>query len=296
MDCINAFGDPPTRSNLGRHLEHARSAPCALERFDSLGKRHVVEKKIKQNLRQGNCSARWVAINSQNRGSSQNGSVALGIILFWLPIFALFGLILWLRAHATQHLLQQRALDRCLYPVIAQRCDTLSHLSETNARLRQMVLVIAAIEAVKTATSAIPFVGGGMVAAGESTAAVLRVMVTALAHTQNSLITKEKIATAAGTLKCGLPMPQSSELKFSRPQTPSSIIAKATPPLSWREGAAGSELSLRKWSNFQLQTYAHCFTDVSTEDGNLDGEHYQTSFRHAPAKRLSRPSLPSQQF
>lgn len=178
--------------------------------------------------------------------------------------------------------------------MIERRCQALTKLSESNERLRQLVYLIAVIEGAKDLASIIPFAGIGVAISGETALEVLRLAAQTIARIQDTVIIFEK-ASSLSVLKCGLPTRSLAPLEFTRPQTTASLIARATPPLSWRDGSSSSELALRKWGAFHVQSFAHCTVvgavEKNRDDGALDGEKYATSFKHAPVKRRSKQSL-----
>ena len=288
LDRINAHGQPPAFTGDRRKLGLARRTPGSFTGTNNQSSRKLCQKMGNYDVRKRPSACRRGARFDENHPQPERGSITLSLILVWLPILAIFGVILCLRVTALRHMLDQRALDRCLHPVIHRRCLILSNLSESNERLRQLIYTIAAIEAAKQAASFIPVAGPITASSAEALQAFLRAAVRSIVGIQNGLITTEKANTAAA-LKCGPSMNPTSGLDFKRPETLASTLAKTSPALEWQEGSSTSELHVRSWKNLRLESYAHCFPEKRDRDGELNGESYQTSFRHAPAKLRSKP-------
>lgn len=300
MDSFNSNGRPiACPYQRGQPFDVCR-APRSIKSTNGIASSHKSSQGTKRRLWHSSGGRRGLVPAKHYRATKKAGSVVLGLILFWLPILAIFPVILWVRVTTLHHLTQQRQIDRCLYPVIERRCQFLAKLSASNATLRRLVQMIATIEIAKQATSAIPIVGAGMAAAGESTAAALRTMVRSIAKLQDLSIKIESVQ-AYTSLTCGTPLRPINSLNFDRPQTLASTIAKSIPPLNWAEGSSSTEMHLMNSKLLltemkQLETFAHCFTERKDQDGRLDGEQYRVSFRHAPAKRHSKPLSFSQPY
>lgn len=292
LGLINDDGKAPLGSYCRRELELASRPTSFVRRSDNRTARSARQQKQRQTERSRDRLIQWGVRWRINRSTNrQKGSILVSLVLVWLPIIAVFTVILWIRAQSLHQLLRQRSLDRCLYPIIERRCLFLTRLSETNERLRQLVRTLAAIEIAKQVGSKIPVAGIGFATSGEAAATVLRQIANGIVKIQDGLITADRL-NMPFILKCGFPVETTTAPEFDRPQTTETMLAKVTPPLNWSEGSASTEIHLHRAN---VESYAHCFTKTDTDDGALDGEAYQTSFQHAPAKRPSKSSfsLPS---
>ena len=197
-------------------------------------------------------------------------------------------MILCLRVNSHRYLLEQRALDRCVYRELEWRCSSLTRLSKLNATLSKLTTALAAIELAKTAGSVIPVVDIAVAGIGQASAEILRVMIQGLVKGQDALIAVDQ-ARALTTIRCGLPRGPLSAPEFSRPQTWETFWTQTPPPLAWEKGPIETQLDFQSWS-LRVRSFGHCRPEQPPES-LLSGESYAVSMRLARSR--SKPSSSS---
>lgn len=205
----------------------------------------------------------------------KRGSVTLYLMFCFLPIVAIFCVILWVRASSLYHLKAQRQLDRCVYWRLKDRCENLNELSALNSRLRSLIRVIVSLESAgKLASIVFPGLGGAV----EVTASELRTVARALTAKQDWIMMQESIQSKM-TMLCGFS--QNSEVTFSRPENAQATFAGTPAPLSWVTGTG--EIEVHSWNigSLKKESYGYC-----KGSRDLDGEKYRVSFQHAPEVKL----------
>jgi hypothetical protein len=240
------------------------------------------------------CSRRKELRRGQGRvahrnSKTQTGSFIIHFALFWAPILALFGVILWVRAISIRYIQDQRSLDRCIHSVLKTRCVALNTLSATNLKLIELLHAAAAAEASRRVVSLIPAVGTAANAAITASIEASRAAAQMIARSQDAVIAFEELSSLT-IWHCGPVFQGASPLVFTRPATAESLTVKMVAPLKWDEGPVASELQVKSW-NLKVQSFGHCFT---SETKTLEGEHYEVSFQHA--KENVAKSLSSQWF
>ncbi|MBI3542676.1 MAG: hypothetical protein HY075_05310 [Deltaproteobacteria bacterium] len=214
----------------------------------------------------------------------------LGTLVVWLPIVAVFAVILWLRAAGLDWIRRQRTMDRCVFEVVRSRCEFLSNLSQDNHRLRQLQTAIAAARKVEIASAPIPGVDVAVIGVMETWGRVamrgMRFGANALIKEQNAAILIQKTKDAR-ILGCGIPTTGwTLDLGLERVATLDSVLSGLEPPLSWSEGVATSELVT--WdSSFRTRSFGHCRPAPGSTSFSLDGESYVTSARPPPPRRAT---------
>ena len=277
---IDAYGPPAARPYGERILE----CNGGKARFVPGGYRATGGNAAKNSSERERCASRgafrWFKGRSPHSGAgNQSGSIGLQLFVVWLPIIAVFGVILWIRAASLHQLHEQRTLDRCVFGVLKPRCQLLNQLSETNQRLRQLIHILAAAEAAKTATSGIPIAGQIIAVVGESGIAAGRAIAKGIARYQDALLEIQGVAVLA-IWRCGLARNLNPKLEISRPQTLEAQYAGTPAPLEWEEGPAAGELDVTSW-NLVTHSFGHCRPEPPEESKLLDGEVYQAVFIHA---------------
>ncbi|MBI3555515.1 MAG: hypothetical protein HY074_04550 [Deltaproteobacteria bacterium] len=209
----------------------------------------------------------------------QSGSIGLELVVVWLPIIAIFGVILWLRAASLHQLYQQRSLDRCVFSVLKPRCQMLNQLSESNQRLRQLIHILAAVKIAKESGSKIPIAGIAIAIAGESGLAAGRAIANGIVRFQDALLEIQSVAVLT-IWRCGIASNLNPKLEISRPQSLEAQIAGTPGPMEWEAGPGPGELDVRSW-NLVIRSFGYCRPPATQESTLLDGESYQAVFRHA---------------
>jgi cell division protein FtsB len=280
-------GETPFGKNSRAELERAGRAPCPLQsRRDSARRPDPrIGHRLKGARGSGECKTRTRRQRmAAERASREKGSIVLQLVLIWLPVLAIFGVILWLRVASIHHTQRQRSLDRCVVNVLRSRCETLNQLSKTNLALRQLVHVLAVAELAKTATAVIPVVGQLAAVLGEMPLVAVRAIAQGIARLQDGLITFQKIRDVS-LWRCGLVLKGSGPLTLERPPSWEAQLAMAPAPLEWSAGNAESELDVRAWQ-LAPRSFGYCHTRTEASSF-LNGEAYDISLRRPQWKSSS---------
>lgn len=216
----------------------------------------------------------------------QAGFLSLQFLVFWIPLFAIFGVILWIRSLGLDYLERQRSLDRCIFSVLRSRCSNLTELSKSNAVLRKLVHALALIESAKAVSLVIPGLNGVLVVAAGAPAQGARATAKAIAKYQDFLIASDTF-NIAKALRCGIPINPLLPLSLTRSQNAETVVARAPGPLQWKERPSSSFLNVLSW-DLKTRSFGYCHTTATKSQHPLDGEEYSVSFRAPDRQRLKR--------
>lgn len=287
IDALDRFDEDGARNPRPRHdriVLHDRSTACAFSGANKRTERPQAPKPVRcQGRRSVGTTPRRFGQVPYRSSKSQAGFLVIHLAIVWLPILLLFGVTLWLRITALNHLKTQRELDRCLYKAIKTQCAFLSDVSKTNLALKTLKHVLAAARTAEITSLAVPILGEIVVLVGEASLAAMRSAAQGLAQLQDAQVKLAELSSLS-TLRCGVPLKALASLQIERPFDVEASFAGVPAPLEWKGGVAASEIDLLSWRSFTTRSFGYCASEKRGSDGALNGERYETRFRHAPSK------------
>lgn len=226
------------------------------------------------------------------RGTAERGSFLVSILILWTPIFLVLGMSLWLLTQGLQYGVEQRTLDRCLFPVLQRRCAIITKNSFLNHKLIQVIELILKLEMSKNIGKNVPIIGSVIYATSESTIQTLRTFARSIQKQQDQLLILSR-SLEWSALQCGaFGSKHFASLKKSglhRPFHLKSQLAKVPAPLAWEAGLEATQIHVFSLRKSYIESYGACYSDQPTL---LKGEHYYVFFQdhlREKARFFSRP-------